>query len=55
MLRALGSLSRKLRTNARDETGQTVLILAAVIMGVALTALALFLNLEAGKRILDHL
>jgi hypothetical protein len=39
----------------RDESGQTVLVVAGVLTGIALTALALFLNLDAGQRILNRL
>ncbi len=55
MRRLWAILKRDLRVHARDDRGQTVLIVAAVLMGVALTAAAVFLNLDAGKRIIERL
>lgn len=52
-LRAL--LKRELGVHARDDRGQTVLIVAGVAVGVALTAAAVFLNLESGKRIIERM
>jgi hypothetical protein len=55
MLSALATLRRKVCLQARDESGQTVLIVAGVLMGIAMTGLALFLNLDAGQRIINRL
>ena len=57
----IARLSRmKLKTVFRacargDDRGQTVLIVAAVLMAVALTATAVFVNLSFGQRTLDRL
>ena len=49
MRRLWANLKRDLRVHARDDRGQTVLIVAAVLMGVALTAAAVFLNWYASQ------
>jgi len=55
MLGAFKTLWRRLSTKAAEDSGETVLVVAAVLMGVALTAVALFLNLDAGQRIINRL
>jgi hypothetical protein len=51
----LKAIRRGLRRRAGDDAGQTILIVAAVLLGAALTAIALIVNLDAGRRIVERL
>ncbi len=55
MRRLTALFKRELGVHARDDRGQTVLIVAGVAVGVALTAAAVFLNLESGKRVIERM